>query len=127
MLTITVQGTAFAGQGTLFDFFPKKRTIRPLKNDPEGKRTDAVEVVGDSMTGDGIQNGDIIIYTKTPVASPGTLVVVETSEGVFVKRFYPAPNDMIRLVSSNPDFEDDEVPSAEFKILGIVKRLERDF
>ncbi len=128
-IQVTIYGQAFAGKGDLFDWEPltTKRLIRPLKQDPNGTRTSGVRVFGDSMIGDGIFDGDYLIYLHSTIASPNSIVVLQSPYGILVKRFSPQSDGTIRLMSSNPDHKDQVWPATEIKLIGIVKRLERDY
>lgn len=82
----------------------------------------ALRVVGESMIGDGIYDGDYIFVKKQATADTGDIVVALIEEEATVKRFYPEP-DRIRFQPSNPDMEPIYVRRADFRetmILGVV-------
>lgn len=126
---ININGYASAGMGDLFEWEPLVRTrkIRPLKQDPQGLRTGGIIVHGDSMIGDRIHDGDIVIYLKTGLAVPGSIVVVRTPWGNYVKRFSPKSDGTVELISSNPSYRSQFWATEDIQILGVVKRVERDY
>jgi len=82
----------------------------------------ALRVVGESMIGDGIHDGDYIFVKKQITASPGEFVVVIVDDEATVKRFYPE-GDRIRLQPSNPGMEPIYVHREDFRstsVLGVV-------
>jgi len=82
----------------------------------------ALRVVGESMIGDGIHDGDYIFVKKQITASPGEIVVVLVEDEATVKRFYPE-GDRIRLQPSNPGMEPIYVHREDFRstsVLGVV-------
>ncbi|MFL5371618.1 MAG: transcriptional repressor LexA, partial [Myxococcales bacterium] len=60
------------------------------------KKVFALKVTGDSMTGDGILDGDYIFVRKQLHAAAGEIVVALIEEEATVKRFYPE-GDRIRF------------------------------
>lgn len=64
----------------------------------------ALRVHGDSMTGAGIFDGDLVIVRPQPVAEPGDIVVaLVAGEDATVKRFRPH-GDEVRLEPENPAY-----------------------
>ncbi len=66
-----------------------------------GRKVFALTVVGESMIGDGIFEGDCVFVRQQETASPGEIVVAIIEGEATVKRFYPE-KDRIRLQPSNP-------------------------
>ncbi len=64
----------------------------------------ALKVVGDSMIGDGILDGDVIVVRRQQTARAGSIVVALVDGEATVKRFYK-DRDVIRLQPANPDME----------------------
>jgi repressor LexA len=64
----------------------------------------ALRVVGESMIGDGINDGDIAIIQKKEVAKDGEIVVALLEEEATLKTYYKE-KDLIRLEASNPKFK----------------------
>jgi len=82
--------------------------------------TFVLRVQGNSMTGDGILDGDYIFVRRQPVAGPNEIVVALIDDEATVKR-YSRTTDGIELLPSNPDFKPIKVKStSRFEILGVV-------
>lgn len=82
----------------------------------------ALRVVGESMIGDGIYDGDYIFVKKQATAVAGDIVVALIEDEATVKRFYPE-RDRVRFQPSNPDMDPIYVRRADFRetmILGVV-------
>ena len=87
----------------------------------------ALRVVGNSMIGDGINDGDFIFVRKQQHAAPGEIVVAWIDGEATVKRYYPE-GDRIRFQPSNPTMGPIYVLADEFRetmILGIVVGIYR--
>lgn len=98
-----------------------------------GKNAEAVNfalhVNGDSMIGDGIHDGDLVLVRQQPTARPGEIVVARIEDEATVKRFYPE-GERIRLQPSNPRLAPIYVGSSEgrdVQILGVVVGLFRQY
>ena len=76
---------------------------------------------GDSMTGAGIYDGDLLIIRMQPSADNGQIaaVIIEEEEAT-VKTFRPQNGGKIILQAENPDYEDIVVNSCDCRILGIL-------
>ena len=89
----------------------------------------ALRVVGESMIGDGIYDGDFIFVRKQNHAHTGEIVVAWIEGEATVKRYYPE-GDRIRFQPSNPAMDPIYVAADEFRqthILGIVVGIYRQF
>ncbi len=64
----------------------------------------ALRVRGDSMTGDGILDGDLIVVRRQQTARQGEIVAVMVDGSATVKRYY-VEGDRVRLQPSNPALE----------------------
>jgi repressor LexA len=85
----------------------------------------ALEVKGDSMTGDGILDGDFVICRKCGTADNGQLVVATVDdENATLKRFYKEKS-AVRLQPANDDY--DPIYSANCRIEAVVVGLLRKF
>jgi len=88
----------------------------------------ALRVRGESMTGAGIFNGDVVFARKQPLAQPGDIVVAVIGDEATVKRFYPE-NGRIRLEADNPDYGpiivDRAVPGFRLagKVVGLIRKI----
>jgi repressor LexA len=89
--------------------------------------TFVLRVKGDSMVGDGILDGDLIIVEKRRRVENGALTVV-LLRGVeaTMKRFYHE-GAAVRLKPSNPALEDIVVPASEVEVRGVVVGLMRRY
>ena len=88
----------------------------------------ALRVKGESMTGAGIFDGDVVFARKQPLAQPGDIVVAVIGDEATVKRFYPE-NGRIRLEAANPDYGpiivDRAVPGFRMagKVVGLIRKM----
>lgn len=85
-----------------------------------------LEVVGDSMIGEGIFEGDLVIVLQRELAEPGDMVVALVGSDATLKRFYPE-GDTVRLQPANPTMQPIRVPARDVQIQGIVVGLMRRF
>ena len=87
------------------------------------EETFALKVQGDSMTGDGINDGDYVICKKAQDAANGKIVAAMVDgENATVKRFFKEQN-RIRLEPSNPAYK--PIYTQNCEITGIVVGLRR--
>jgi repressor LexA len=85
----------------------------------------SLQVAGDSMIDDGINDGDFVICKKQDTAAAGQIVVaLVDEETVTLKRFYPE-NGRARLQPANDDYE--PIYSSNCRIqavaVGLVRKL----
>ena len=87
----------------------------------------ALEVKGDSMIEEGINDGDIVVIKETKTAVNGDIVValVKDSEAT-LKRFF-FRGDAIALEAANPAYETRIVPSDQVKVQGRLVGLIRSY
>jgi repressor LexA len=85
-----------------------------------------LQVKGDSMIGDGILPGDLVLIRPNLRPESGQIVAVAVGEDhlVTLKHIYIL-EDQIRLVPSNPDHPEQLYPSNEVRILGTYQALIR--
>jgi SOS-response transcriptional repressor LexA len=105
------------------------REVSPPKNARPFDQFFACHISGDSLSGDGIFDGDYALARKPFELSEitrGRLAAVSTPLGLLVKHVHIG-FDGIRLESSNPDYEDLWFPPDDVEIVGIVVRVERDY
>jgi len=87
----------------------------------------ALEVKGDSMIGEGIHNGDLVIVRKQSDAENGQIVVAMLDGEATVKTFHRSRKG-IELVPANAAMHPIRVESGQgFQILGIVVGLMRKY
>jgi repressor LexA len=85
----------------------------------------ALEVVGDSMIDDGINNGDYVICRRSLVARDGQLVIaIVDNDSATVKRFFKE-TDRVRLEPANKNYA--PIYTASCRIEGVVVGLLRKF
>lgn len=70
----------------------------------------ALRVTGDSMTGDGILDGDYVLVREQPKVDPGEIGIVVIDGEATVKRIYPR-RDGLELRPSNPRYAPIRVPA----------------
>jgi len=92
-----------------------------------GGRHYALEVRGDSMTGAGINEGDVVLIREQSTAENGDIVVavVEGYEAT-LKRFRRR-GDMIALEAANPDHETRVLPRGQVEVQGRLVGLIRSY
>jgi len=102
-------------------------TIAVAADMVRGKRTFALEVKGNSMIDESIQDGDYIIVEQTDTANDGDIVVALLDDArATLKRFY-REQDHIRLEPANADVEPIIVRDQPFKIQGVATGLLRRY
>ena len=91
----------------------------------QNKDTFALEVAGDSMIDDDIQNGDYVICRRSSTASNGQLVIaLLNEEEATLKRFYREKN-RVRLQPANDNYK--PIYSDNCRIEAVVIGLVRKF
>lgn len=80
-----------------------------------------VRVSGDSMTGAGIHDGDILVVDRSLTPRNNSVVVASVNNDFTVKRFKQPPDDQPRLVAEHPDYAPIPItPDSEFEVWGVV-------
>lgn len=80
----------------------------------------ALSISGDSMTGAGMNDGDVVVVLRQPVAESGEIVVALLDDDATVKRLF-IQGDRIELRAENKRYKPIVVsPEVEFRILGKV-------
>jgi repressor LexA len=85
-----------------------------------------LRVRGDSMTGDGIFEGDLVLLRPEVAVEPGEIAAVcvgDAHEGT-LKRVFPE-GAQVRLKAGNPEYADILVPASEVKVAGVFRGLIR--
>lgn len=86
-----------------------------------------LEVRGDSMNGDGILDGDLVVVEAGAVVGPHEIaVVLVAGEGATLKRLRRS-GDQVHLLASNPAVPERIVAAADVAIQGRVAGLMRSF
>ena len=103
------------------------REMMSLMPDPSGRDIFVLQVKGQSMIDDHIQDGDYVIVERRDRAENGeTVVALLDNESATLKRFY-REQDHIRLQPANADMEPIIVKEGDFKIQGVVIGVLRKF
>ncbi len=84
----------------------------------------ALKVEGDSMTGAGIMDGDVAVFSHQATAENGEIVVAMVDEAVTLKRFFREKN-RVRLQAENPAYP--PLYTADVRILGRLVTLVRSY
>ncbi|MDN7244635.1 transcriptional repressor LexA [Planococcus shenhongbingii] len=99
-------------------YLPREWVISP-------RETFSLTVTGDSMTGAGIDKGDIVIVNQQNTASNGDIVIAVIAEEATMKKYMPMGNDIL-LVSENPNYEPILMRSEDVhingRVIGILKK-----
>jgi SOS regulatory protein LexA len=87
-----------------------------------------LKVVGHSMTGDGIHDGDFVVVVADPEPGDDKIVVVNVDGESTVKRLRREPEG-IRLLGSNPDvgpifIKYSEEPLVQGRVIGVIRWLQ---
>lgn len=93
----------------------------------EGEALFCLRVQGDSMSGAGIFEGDVVVVRREVEPKPGQVVVARLGEEATVKRFEKRGRKVL-LCPDNPAYEPIEVRRREaegFQVLGVVVGLIR--
>ncbi len=85
-----------------------------------------LRVVGDSMVGEGIEDGDLVVVERREEAAAGEMVVALVGGEATLKRFFPE-GDEIRLQPANPAMRPLRARASDVKVQGIVVGLMRRF
>jgi repressor LexA len=86
-----------------------------------------LRVRGDSMIGDGVHDGDLVIIQKTETAADAEMVVALVGDEVTLKRIYREGSSMIRLQPANPALPSMTVGAADVQVQGVVVGLLRRY
>ncbi|WP_294407853.1 XRE family transcriptional regulator [uncultured Ruminococcus sp.] len=122
---IPVYESVSAGFGAYADDYITEYIPLYIVNDEEAENTMCIVVTGDSMYPK-IENGDKIQVLRQDWAENGQVVValIDGENGVVKKIEYD--DDIIRLISFNPEYQPREFSGADrerIRILGVVKTI----
>ncbi len=87
----------------------------------------ALEVSGDSMTGVGIMDGDIVIIEKCETADNGSIIVALIQEQEATLKRLRRKGNSVALESANPSYETRIFGPEQVKIQGILRALLRKY
>ena len=85
----------------------------------------ALRIIGSSMIGVGILDGDFVIVRRQSNADPGDIVVALVEDEATVKRFF-IDGDHVRLQPENPAIKPNIFDIKDVMILGKVIGLHRE-
>jgi repressor LexA len=86
-----------------------------------------LRVRGDSMIGDGVHDGDLVVVQRAENATDGEMVVALVGDEVTLKRIYREGSSTIRLQPANPTMPTMLAPAAEVQVQGVVVGLLRKY
>jgi repressor LexA len=131
-LTLTKQSFAIPMLGSVQAGFPSPEeevlsdTISMdeyLINKPE--TSFLLQVSGDSMTGAGIMEGDLVIIERGRTPKTGDIVIAEVDED-WTMKYFQKQGKQIVLVAANPKYPDIK-PRSELKLGGVVTAVIRKY
>ena len=80
----------------------------------------ALRVQGDSMRGEQIEDGDLVLIAQRATADDGETVVALIDDGrATLKRLYRVPEGL-RLQPANPDYPSIDRPVGSVEVIGVV-------
>ncbi|MHB0997965.1 MAG: transcriptional repressor LexA [Armatimonadota bacterium] len=103
--TLPLIGTIAAGPPLLASEHVEAMITVPEQFSPGSDESFVLRVRGESMQGEGIFDGDMVVVRQQPVAENGELAAVIIDGEATVKRFYRDGPDQVRLEPSNPAYE----------------------
>jgi len=86
-----------------------------------------LRVRGESMIGEGIHDGDLVLVKKSDRVRDGELVIASIDGEATIKRFFRHDGGRIRLQPANPEMKARIVPQSMLVIEGIVCGLLRRY
>jgi repressor LexA len=86
-----------------------------------------LRVRGDSMIGDGIHDGDLVVVQRTQTAADGEMVVALVADEVTLKRIYRESETTLRLQPANPAMPTMIAPADDVQVQGVVVGLLRRY
>lgn len=85
-----------------------------------------LRVRGDSMIGDGILAGDLVLLRPEVALHQGEIAAVQVGGDATLKHFHQSPGSRrVILKASNPAYDDIEVPADDVQIVGAFRGLIR--
>ncbi len=86
-----------------------------------------LRVRGDSMIGDGVHDGDLVVVQRAERAADGDMVVALVGDEVTLKRIYREGSSVVRLQPANPTLPAMIAPVNDVRIQGVVVGLLRRY
>ena len=85
-----------------------------------------IQILGDALTGQGIQHGDTIDCERVDRLEQGQLGLLKTPYGLML-RLYHSDGEVIRLEPASPEYATLYLPASDVQIIARPMRLERWF
>lgn len=92
-----------------------------------GREIYCLKIKGDSMIGDGIFDGDIVVVARQEEINSSEIGVVAVNGYEATLKRVKCENDICMLIPSNPSMQPSLVPAKDVKILGKVIQVRRNF
>jgi len=86
-----------------------------------------LRVRGDSMIGDGVHDGDLVVVQRSETAADGDMVVALVGGEVTLKRIYRERGSTVRLQPANPALPPMIARADDVKVQGVVAGLLRRY
>jgi repressor LexA len=86
-----------------------------------------LRVRGDSMVGEGINDGDLVVVQRSAAAPDGEMVVALVRDEVTLKRIYREGDSTVRLQPANPSMPPMIAPAEDVRVQGIIVGLLRRY
>jgi len=86
-----------------------------------------LRVRGDSMIGDGVHDGDLVVVQRAQTAHDGEMVVALVGGEATLKRIYREGRNTVRLQPANPALPTMIVPADDVQVQGVVVGLLRRY
>lgn len=94
----------------------------------QGKQHYALIVEGDSMTGEGIFDGDVAVIEFTQDVNDGQIVVAVVDDGdVTLKTLRRKKSGVVQLIPANHNHRTQEYPGDRVRIQGVLRGLLRKY
>ncbi len=122
------QGIPLAGKvaaGLPIEAIENKQYLSLTSHFGSGDDIFALEVTGESMSGDDIRNGDYVICRRTCLAQDGQMVIaIVDNENATLKRFYKGKSS-VRLQPANDDYQPiySDNCRIEAVVIGLIRKL----
>ncbi|MGE6376570.1 helix-turn-helix domain-containing protein [Peribacillus muralis] len=92
-----------------------------------GRTAYCLNVKGDSMIGDGIYSGDVVVVVQQPEVTSSDIAVVSVNGEEATLKRVKCEGEMCILIPSNPSMQPQLVPAKNIQILGKVIQSRRNF
>lgn len=124
MIELPVLGTIRAGEP--IDRIENYMGMYPAQFDKvRGKDAFWLHVKGESMAGDEIHDGDLVLVVVTPEVTPSDIAVVSVDQEEATLKRVKCQGDICMLIPSNKDMEPKIYPAKKIHIIGKVIGFQR--